>query len=318
MKQAYSKGISGWGQFGILIGLTGAGFILAGMVSLVIWKTMAHSSILRMPTDMLKPENLNALIVIQIISTVFAFFAPAVAYAFLCYKKGWNFLGYTGRVNNLQVLSVILLAICALPLIGALTELNQMIPLPRTWKLRFDAMEKEYADQVNSIIQVKTWIQYLVSLFVIALLPAIVEETLFRGAFQNLLTRWTGSPWVAIIIASIIFSAVHLSWYGFLARMVLGIVLGIMFYYGQSIWLNVLAHFINNAIAVTMVFVVTRQGQKVDVMADEHFPLWAGAVSLVLIIGLITWFIRNSPPPETGTDDFTFDTSNPFLNDYVE
>jgi membrane protease YdiL (CAAX protease family) len=318
MKQAYSKGVSGWGQFGILIGLTGAGFIMAAIVSLPIWKAMTHSGIMKMATDMLKPENLNALLVIQVVSTIFAFFMPAVAYAFLCYKKGWNFLGFTGKINSAQALSVVLLALCALPLIASLTEINQMIPIPHTWKLRFDAMEKEYADQVNSIIQVKTWSQYFVTLLVIALMPAIVEEALFRGAFQNLLTRWTGSPWVAIIIASIIFSAVHLSWYGFLARMVLGIVLGLLFYYGQSIWLNILAHFINNGLAVTMVFIATRQGQKLDVTADEHFPIWAGVISLILVIGLLTWFVRNSPPADTGADDFTFDTSNPFANNYVE
>jgi uncharacterized protein len=318
MKQADSRGISGWGQFGILIGLTGAGFIFGSIAALIVWTTMTHTSFMNMPTEMLKPQNIGALLVVQVVTTILAFFIPALAYAAICYRRQWNFLGFTGGANSRQIAAVVLLALVTLPLIGALSELNKAIPLPPAWKLRFDALEKDYSDQVSLIAQVKTWRQYFTSLFIIAVLPAIVEETLFRGALQNLLTRWTRQPWLAILVTAILFSAIHLSWYGFLARMVLGVVLGMLFYYGQSIWLNILAHFINNAVAVTLLFIAGRQGQKVDVNADEHFPIWAVVASVIFITGLLTWFIRSSPPPATNADDFNVNhRSNPFLNDFA-
>ncbi len=319
MKQAYSKGISGWGQFGILIGMVGAGFIIGGIASVVVWMAMTHTGIMSMPTEMLKPQNYNALLAVQVVPTIIAFFLPAWIYAKLCYQKGWTFLGFTGQINAQQLAAVCLLALCTLPLIAGLSEINKAIPLPHNLRLKFDAAEKSYAEQVTQIAQVKTWGQYFVSLLVIAVLPAIVEETLFRGALQNLLTRWTKLPALAIVITSILFSAIHLSWYGFLPRMVLGMLLGILFYYGQSIWLNILAHFINNALAVTSLFVTYRQHQKVDVNAEEHFPVWATIISLIFIAGLVTWFIRSSPPPNNSADDFSFDTRNPFASqNYVE
>ena len=314
MKQAYSKGISGWGQLGMLIGFTGVGFVVGGIVSVVIWMAMTHTGVMSMPTEMLKPQNYNALLAVQVVTTIVAFFLPALVYAKLCYQKGWTFLGFTGEINAQQLAAVCLLAFCTLPLIAGLSELNKAIPLPHNLRLKFDAAEKSYSEQVSQIAQVKTWGQYFVSLLIIAVLPAIVEETLFRGALQNLLTRWTKLPWLAIIVTSILFSAIHFSWYGFLPRMVLGMLLGILFYYGQSIWLNILAHFINNALAVTSLFITYRQHQKVDINAEEHFPIWATIISLTLIASLLTWFIRSSPPPQTSAEDFTFDTRNPFAN----
>lgn len=315
MKQAYSKGISKWGQFGILIGMIGGCLIIGSILSIILWKAMTHGSLLNIEKDMLKPENLHAILVFQTISTLLVFFLPAVLFAFICYRNGWTYLGFNGNVNYQQLLAVLLIAICALPLITGLGELNKAIPLPPNLKLRFDAAEKSYTESITQIAQVKTWGQYFTSLLVIAAMPAIVEETLFRGALQNLLTRWTKLPLLSIIVTSILFSAIHLSWYGFIPRFVLGVVLGLLFHYGQSIWLNIAAHFMNNAIVVTLLFVATRQGQKVDVSADEHFPLWATGVALVLVAALLTWFIRNSPKPQPSEEEIVFDMHNPFAND---
>ncbi len=315
MKEAYNKGISKWGQFGILIGLIGGCLIVGSIVSFILWKIMTHGSIATMEKDMLKPQNLNAVLVLQTVSTLLIFFLPAVLFAFICYRRGWTYLGFDGTINNRQLLSVLLIAICVLPVIGGLGELNKAIPLPPNLKLRFDNAEKSYAESVSQIAQVKTWGQYFTSLFIIAVMPAIIEETLFRGALQNLLIRWFKGPWIAIMITSVLFSAVHLSWYNFIPRFALGVVLGMLFYYGQSIWLNILAHFMNNAIIVTQLFILTRQGQKIDVSADDHFPLWVAGIGLVLVAALLTWFIRSSPKPQPLQPEIVFDKHNPFAND---
>jgi uncharacterized protein len=314
MKEAYSKGISRWGQFGILIGMIGGCLIIGGILSFVIWTAMTGGSAFSMEKDMLKPQNLNAVLVLQIVSTVLVFFLPAVLFAFICYRRGWTYLGFTGSVNIQQLLCATLIAICVLPLIAGLGELNKAIPLPPNLKLRFDAAEKSYTESISQIAQVKTLNQYLASLLVIAAMPAIVEETLFRGALQNLFTRWFKGPWIAIIITSILFSAIHLSWYGFIPRFALGVILGILFYYGQSIWLNILAHFLNNAIIVTQLYILTQRGQKIDLAADEHFPLWVAGIGLVLVVALLSWFIRSSPP-QPKEEEIVFDMHNPFAKD---
>ena len=84
---------------------------------------------------------------------------------------------------------------------------------------------------------------------VIAFLPALFEETLFRGGMQNLFSRWFKKPLLAIVVTSIIFSAIHGSYLGFLSRFALGFLLGWIYYRTGNIWLNIIGHFFNNAFA---------------------------------------------------------------------
>src|SRR5437762_10427942 len=129
-----------------------------------------------------------------------------------------------------------------------------MIPITESLKLKFTKMEADYNKQVEAIIGLNNAGEYILALIIMAFLPALCEETLFRGGLQNFLTRSTRNPWLSILIVSILFSAVHFSFYGFLPRVFLGIVLGLIYYYTGSLWLSILAHFANNAIAVSQFY----------------------------------------------------------------
>lgn len=313
MQKVYSKGFSGWAQLAILLGLVGVGIIIGAFASIPVWQLMTHGNILDMEKDMLNPENASALQVVQFVSVLFMFFIPTIAYAFICYRNGWAFLGFTKKLNPQHLLVVLLIVICSIPFISFLEEINKAIPISAGLKAKFDALEKKYNEQVLLIAQVKTWGQYFISLLIIAVLPAITEEMLFRGGLQNLLTRWIKSPWPGIIITGFLFSIIHLSWYGFFARFFLGIVLGLIFYYTQNIWLNILAHFINNAMVVTIMFITYKQGKVVDMAASEHVSLWISTISLIFIILLIRWLSKISTQPIFDRDDTTyFDSNNPF------
>jgi len=294
MQKIYSKGFNGWSQLAILLGLVGGGLIVGGIVVLPIWKIMTGASIMNLEADMLKPQYATAAQTIQVVSTIFMFLLPVVIYAFICYKNGWAFLGFGQKLNNTHLLIALLVVVCSVPLISALEEINKMIPLPPATRLRFDNMEKKYNEQVLAMIQLKSWGQYFISICVIALLPAVTEELLFRGGLQNLLSLWTRSPWFSIVLTALLFSAVHLSWYGFFARFFLGMILGAIFYYTQNIWLNILVHFINNAFVVTVLFAATKKGQQIDMAAEQNMPLWSGAIALVLMLLLVRWLMRTS------------------------
>ena len=309
------KGFSGWSQLAILLGLLGISIIISGVISIGIWKLMTHGSIFNMQTDMMKPENATAVQVLQSVSTFFTLFFPGVVFSLICYRRSFKFLGYQQEIIPRQLLIIFLIMLCSMPLISALQDLNKMIPIPSHWKATFDRMEKKYSEQIEIIAQVKNWGQYIVSLIVIAFLPAVFEETFFRGALQNMLVRWWKSPWAAIIVTSILFSAIHLSWYGFMARAALGILLGAIFYYTKSLWLSIAAHFINNATYVTIMFALSRSGKPIDPnSAEPHIPMWAGLISLAIVFLLLVSLIRSTPAP---SDEFLTETDNPFENETV-
>jgi uncharacterized protein len=257
--------MSYFSQLVIFIGLTGGGLVVAGIVSLIVFFTMKGSGSLSSfsEAEMLKPENADVNKIIQLVSTVFLFFTPAFFFALIVNGKPFNYLGFNKKVSLKQLGLVILVACTGLFLSGALGEINQLIPITKGARTYFQTLEDKYINQMLSMMQLKSFADYIVGLIIIALAPAFLEELFFRGALQNLLTKWTEKPWLAIAITSIVFSAIHFSYFGFLPRAMLGAVLGLLFYYSKSIWPSILAHFLNNAIAVSQIYGLSLAG-KID------------------------------------------------------
>jgi membrane protease YdiL (CAAX protease family) len=160
-------------------------------------------------------------------------------------------------------------------------------------------MEADYNRQVQAIISLNTMGEYLFALFIMAFLPALCEETLFRGGFQNFLSRGTGRPWVSIIIVSFLFSLAHFSFYGFLSRFFLGMVLGMIYHYSGKLWLSILAHFVHNAAALTFLYISVKDKKGLgEALSNDASSAW-GILALPVVIGLFILFKRASPPTRT-------------------
>ncbi len=282
-----SRNFSYPSQFGILLGLIGAGVVIGAIVSFLIWLAITGRGITTMESDILNPKYYSAIMWMQAISTFMMFFLPVYLFALICYKDPTKFMGFNTKFNYKQVIMVLVILVFTFPLSGALAEMTKVIPIPHSWEIYFKAKEAERALQEKALIHINTFPKYLTSMIIIGLLPALFEEVCFRGGIQNILTRWFNGPWIAILLTSIIFSAVHISYYGFFVRFSLGIFLGLIFYYSESLWLNILFHFLYNGVQVTALYLATTSsGNVADHSKDieESFPLWAGVIALVIVI----------------------------------
>ncbi len=293
MFEPNSKNVKYPSQLAILLGLTGGGLIIGSMASLAIWSMMTGESFPLKAEDILQPKFYQVNMVMQTVTTFLIFFVPAHFFSAICYRKPFNYLGFNFRFNYKQILLLIGILILTFPLSGALANLNKIFPISQHWATKFKAMELAREAQEAALININSFSRYIISLFVIALLPAIFEETFFRGAMQNLFTRWFKGPWVAIILTAIIFSLIHLSFYGFLVRLALGIVLGFIFYYSGSLWLSILFHFLFNGIQVTIMYILTINTVK-NKNIEENLPIWMGALALLLLLYLFKLYKRTS------------------------
>jgi len=280
MYDPYSKGISYGKGLLILIGLWLGGLFVGAIASMPVWYLMTGKGLFSMQKDMLNPEYVNAVRVIQVVSTLITFFLPAYFTALILNRKPVKLLGFTMQFTYKQLLLSVVIMFAAALTAGALAELNEMIPIPKAAASFFRQLEDNYSAQVEVITNMKSLGDYLVSLIMIAILPALFEETFFRGGMQNLLTRSTKNHWLAIIVTSTIFSAIHISYYGFLPRLCLGVVLGLIFYYSRSLWLSIAAHCFNNAFAVTQM--------------DDKMPFWWGLLAIIVLYFLFMIFKRVS------------------------
>lgn len=294
MIDANSKNIKYPSQLGIFLGLTGGGLIISALISLLIWLMMEGTAFPRTAEEILQPKYYNVNMVLQAVSTLFIFWIPVYFFALICYHKPGRYLGYNFHFTSKQLFMVMGILLLTFPLSGALADLNKILPIPEYWALKFKAAEAAREAQEAALIQINSFPRYIISLFIIAFLPALFEETFFRGGMQNLLTRWFNGPWLAIIVTSIIFSLIHLSYYGFIVRFGLGVILGLIFYYSGSLWLSILFHFLFNGIQVTVLYFLTKSGVKPISKAEPDFPLWMGIFALFLLIYLFMMYKRIS------------------------
>ena len=288
MNDKNSRNFSFTSQFGIFLGLTGAGVVIGAILSAAIWAAMTGRPLLSMATDIMNPKYYNAIMFMQAISTLFMFFLPVYFFALICYRNPSKFIGFDTKFNYRQFLIVIGILVLTFPLSGALAELNKIIPIPKDWEIKFKAMEAARAAQEAALIDINSFSKYIISLIVIGLLPGIFEEVCFRGGLQNILVRWFKNPWVAIFVTAVLFSAIHISYYGFLVRFALGVVLGLVFYFTKSIWLAIIFHFLYNGLQVTALYVLGMSGQKEPKDIEENFPIWMGVIALALLIYAFT------------------------------
>jgi membrane protease YdiL (CAAX protease family) len=212
MYDIYSRPGTSYGRgLIILLAMLAMGLFLGGAVSVLVWYAMTGKGLESMEADMSNPAFINALRVIQLVSTFFIFFVPSVIMAYILNKKPFRLLGFNFYFSSRQMGMVALIMLASLPLVGALGELNKLIPVGKELELYFKQMEDRYSDTVKLLANINSPGAYLLSLLVMAIAPAIFEETLFRGALQNLLQKISNNPWISIGVTSIIFSAIHMS-----------------------------------------------------------------------------------------------------------
>jgi membrane protease YdiL (CAAX protease family) len=241
---------SPWSQLGIFLGLFGGFFVIGSLIVVVVMLARGIPVAELGKMDWSKPKLLSAMKLVQALSSVVMFLLPAFFYSLITFhKRPFYFLGARRAEKSSYYLLAVATMVVAFPLVVWLGNINQLIPLPQ-WMID---LEKDATKQMEAFLKAESFKDVVTNVFIIALLPAICEEICFRGALQRIVINITKSPWVGIILTSIMFSALHLQFQGFLPRMFLGVLLGAIYWYSGSIWPGVAAHFVNNAVQVVAV-----------------------------------------------------------------
>jgi uncharacterized protein len=194
---------------------------------------------------------------IQVSQEISLFIIPGLILAAMFRKDNESFLriNRTPEINTL--LLVILLALVLIPVTMYTGILNSKLSLPEQlsgiekW---IKSKEAFASDLTDLFIKSSGTGELVLNIFILALLPSIAEEIIFRGILQNLLSKVFRSAHAGIWVTAIIFSAIHLQFYGFLPRLILGLCFGYLFYWSGNLWLPVMAHFVNNLVPVIMAY----------------------------------------------------------------
>jgi membrane protease YdiL (CAAX protease family) len=286
---------SPWSQLAFLLMLGGIGLFAGSFASFGIAKIILHTPLKNLADALEDPANGNVSRLIQFISTFFFLAVPAFVFGSIMSKRPLGYIGFNSALSGKQVFIIIGIVLLGLLLSGALSEVNKLIPISKSAEKYFTGLENEYNKEMLAIANMKSLQDYILSLLIIALLPAIFEEMFFRGALQPVMISLTKNSFAGILITSILFSAIHMSFYGFLPRLALGLMIGYVFYFSKNLWLSSITHFLYNAIGVTQLYALSKQGMlKPDELRDDGFPFYYVLVAAIPLYIIFIFFKKES------------------------
>ena len=246
--------------------------------------------------NLTKPSAIALLKYFQVIQSIGMFVLPPFIIAYLYDGNVVKYLKLD-KVISLKIFLIGILAVIASgPFVAYLGEINEKLQLPgflsgvEEW---MRTMEESAAAIIERFIQVETVWGLLFNIFMIAVIPAVGEELLFRGVIQKIFTNMTRNYHLGIWISAFLFSALHMQFFGFLPRMFLGAVFGYLLVYSGSIWLPILAHFLNNAVGVLALHAEHQGNDTISTFTDyaDSFGTSTVAALLGLLVAVLLLLI---------------------------
>lgn len=301
----------------VLIGLFLVFLAIASVIQVLIILPYADLKSIN-NLDFTNPNIIRAMKLAQAVSAIFAFIVPAFLFAYFAHPNppegretervisspsgrlggAFYYLKLNSGFNMMLGLSTIVLVFAAMPVINWTGELNSHLTLPgflsglENWMKESEENAKKITE---AFLQMNNISDLLVNLIIVALLAAVGEELFFRGSMQNVFIEWTKNKHAAVWITAILFSAMHAQFYGFLPRMLLGVVLGYLYVWSGSLWLSMLFHFLNNGMAVLFSFLIHKGAisEKAETVGSDDTPIYFVALSVVMCAGLMYVIYKN-------------------------
>ncbi len=248
------------------------------------------------------PESIyddpNAVRVMSFFSSVCSFFLPAVVLGKMFSDDEKVYLKTDRLISSTMVILIVVSMLALLPFLNLTAQVNEMMRFPEALKPLEDWMRK-MEDDAQSITQTmllaQNWKDVIFNIVILGVFAGVGEELIFRGVLQNIFRKIFKNEHVIIWVVAVLFSAIHMQFYGFIPRLLMGVYFGYLLFYTKSIWAPILAHFTNNTLAVFNYYGI--QDPEVLKQVDSvgtGTTWWIGILSLLLWLWIFLRIIRLS------------------------
>lgn len=238
------------------------------------------------------PERPQMMIMLAIQGFVLFVASPLIT-ARLITTQPFKYLSLTTLPTLKQIVWVTIAMVVMTPALNLIVSWNEAMHLPEfmsgieEW---MRANEDSAMEATKKILSINTFGSLIATVFLVGALTGVGEELTFRGIIQKLISEKWSNPHIAIWVTAILFSAIHLQFFGFFPRMLLGAFFGYLLIWSRSIWLPIYAHFLNNSMAVVAAYMLninltTDEYEKVGTV--DNGTIWMALVSLILFAGCV-------------------------------
>ncbi len=195
------------------------------------------------------------------------------------------------------------LVLLSVLVVGFLDQLMRGMQWPAGIAKFIKAMDDSRQLGIRSILNMRGPADLVICLFLLALLPAFLEELMFRGIMLNLFRHMTrGNAGLSILLQALLFTILHLSFYEFFAILFMGMLFGIIAWHMRTIWYTALMHFVFNAVTVVGAFAQKAGPGRAAADDISQFPIpWFWALPAFAVIYFI--LMRFFPALQIRTQD---------------
>jgi len=314
---AYFKKVHPLLQLLIFGGMAMGCFMIFGFIGTFVLAKAAGIDLMTLSDpdkwDYADPSLLTFLRGMLVVQFFALYIIPVFLFARFCDPKPTQYLGLTSAKPVYFIFGIIVLLV-ALPFVDWTGIFNHdLIPETTSIGKWMKASEESAAKQIGFMLKRNTVQDLLLNLVLVAVFAGIGEELFFRGVLQRLFIKLFKNPWVGILVTAFIFSAIHLQFYGFIPRFILGILLGLLYWYSGSLWPAIIAHFIYDAFAVVMIWFNPALAEEDSVAVSFGNKTLLAAMSFALIIVIVILMKKRSTNSyEAVYARDNIDDSNPF------
>lgn len=255
------------------------------------------------PSMLSQPDlmaDINFVRIMQIFNQLGMFIMPALVVAVLTETSPRRYLSIN-QTRPVYYLFALVLSISIGPMIGSLMEWNEAMRLPESFKSVEEwmkNMENSSNELTERMLSYSDHTSIAINILMIVLLPAIGEELLFRAVLIPSFDRIFKNIHIAVWVGAVFFSALHMQFYGFLPRFVLGLLFGYLFIYSRSVWVPVFAHFLNNG-TIVLVTYLNNNGLLTQSPDDlGHVDSVGLLVASVFTTGILLWLMAKTRKSE--------------------
>ena len=221
------------------------------------------------------------------------FLIPTLLFAYFSDPNPLQYIGIKKPVKPIYWVLGIASLLIAIPLVEYTGLVNRQVNFGSAQKW-MQNMEDEAMQQIKFMLGKQTIGELAKNLVFISLFAGIGEELFFRGVLQRLFIKAFKNPWVGILITAFLFSALHVQFFGFIPRFLLGILLGAVYWYSGSLLTAMIAHFVYDAFFIILAYF---QPQIID---DTEGAMFNGSSQIILalasaaLVALIVWLMKKN------------------------
>lgn len=230
----------------------------------------------------------GTLLAMTMMQNVLVFIIPAMLVVRQSCPKPWHVMGLDVAPDWRALLLVAVAYVVSIPVLNYTVHLNEAMHLPSSlsWLEQMMRASEDAAQAVTrQLLENSTLPAMLLAVFAVGVMAGVGEEFFFRGAMLGMWRQNGAREHLSVWVVAIVFSAIHLQFYGFVPRMLIGVWLGYLFVWTRSLWVPIVAHALNNSMVVIFSWLTDTHRMTLDidhvgVPTDGQWPWLALASAL--------------------------------------